>query len=190
MTISARPARHHYSYDEYLLYERDSRMKHEYDGGEIIAMAGGSRRHNALAARVIAALENARQPGCVVFTSDQRIRVLATGRTTYPDASLVCGTIEGDPAEPSGATIANPTVIIEVLSPSTEQDDRGDKWQHYQHIPSLQECILVSQSQARIERYRRLPASGWEYHDATAGTVQLLSGAVLELERLYSQLPD
>ena len=77
-------------------------MKHEYDGGEIVAMAGGSRRDNALMARVIAALENARKPGCVVFTSDQRIRVLATGRTTYPDASVVCGAIEGDPADPAG----------------------------------------------------------------------------------------
>src|ERR1041384_8769678 len=114
MTMSPRVARHRYSYDEYLAYERDSGMKHEYDGGEIVAMAGGSRRDNALMARVIAALENARKPGCVVFTSDQRIRVLATGRTTYPDASLVCGTIEGDPAEPSGATIANPTVLIAV----------------------------------------------------------------------------
>src|SRR5689334_14544563 len=121
MTISARTARHHYSYDEYLVYERDSGMKHEYDAGEIIAMAGGSRRHNALASRISAALENARKPGCIAFQSDQRIRVLATGRTTYPDVSLVCGAIEGDPADPGGATIANPTLLVEVLSPSTEQ---------------------------------------------------------------------
>jgi len=77
-----------------------------------------------------------------------------------------------------------------VLSPSTEQDDRGDKWQHYQRIPSLQEYVLVSQSQPRVERYRRLSGDGWEYHEATAGTLQLLSGAVLDLERLYSQLPE
>src|SRR4051812_46908532 len=102
MTMSARPARHHYSYDEYLAYERDSGMKHEFDGGEIIAMAGGSRRHNALALRVGAALDNARKSGCIAFQSDQRIRVLATGRTTYPDVSLVCGPIEGDPADPGG----------------------------------------------------------------------------------------
>src|ERR1051325_9180133 len=127
MTISARPARHHYSYDEYLAYERDSGMKHEYDGGEIIAMAGGSRRHNALVSRISAALENARKPGCGACQSDQRIRVLATGKATYPDASMVCGPIEGDPADPTGATITNPMLIIEVLSPSTEQADRGDK---------------------------------------------------------------
>jgi Uma2 family endonuclease len=186
----SRPARHHYSYDEYLAYERDSGMKHEYDGGEIIAMAGGSRRHNALASRISAALENARRAECVAFQSDQRVRVLATGKATYPDASMVGGPIEGDPADPAGATLTNPLLIVEVLSPSTEQDDRGDKWQHYQLIPSLQEYVLVSQSHARVERYRRLAAGGWEYHDATVGTVQLLTGAVLDLERLYSQLPD
>jgi Uma2 family endonuclease len=190
MTMVSRPARHHHSYDEYLVYERDSGMKHAYDGGEIIAIPGGSRRHNALASRVSAALENAREPGCVAFQSDQRIRILATGKATYPDASMVCGTIEGDPADPTGATITNPILLVEVLSPSTEQDDRGDKWQHYQLLPSLQEYVLVSQSHARVECYRRLPAGGWEYHDATEGTVRLVSGAVLDLRRLYTQLPD
>jgi Uma2 family endonuclease len=190
MTMAPRPARHRYSYADYLAYERDSGMKHEYDGGEIVAMAGGSRRHNALASRVTAALENARRPGCIAFQSDQRVRVLATGKATYPDASLVCGPIEGDPADPAGATITNPVLLVEVLSPSTEQDDRGDKWQHYQLIPSLQEYVLLSQSHARVEHYRRLPAGGWEYHDATEGTVQLQSGAVLDLARLYAELPD
>jgi Uma2 family endonuclease len=190
MTMAPRPARHRYSYDEYLAYERDSGMKHEYDDGEIFAMAGGSRRHNALALRVGAALENARKADCVAFQSDQRVRVLATGKATYPDASLVCGPIEGDPADPTGATITNPMLLVEVPSPSTEQDDRGNKWQHYQLIPSLQEYVLVSQSQPRVERYRRLAAGGWEYHDATEGTVHLLTGAVLDLARMYAQLPD
>ncbi|HEX4422769.1 MAG TPA: Uma2 family endonuclease [Kofleriaceae bacterium] len=190
MTSAIRAARHRYSYDEYLAYERDSGMKHEYDGGEIVAMAGGSRRHNALASRVSAALENARPPGCIAFQSDQRVRILATGKATYPDASIVCGPIEGDPADPTGATITNPVLIVEVLSPSTEQDDRGDKWQHYQLIASLQEYVLVSQSHARVEHYRRLPAGGWEYQDATTGVVQLSTGAELDLARLYGQLPD
>ena len=103
---------------------------------------------------------------------------------------MACGPIEGDPADPSGATITNPTLIIEVLSPTTEQDDRGDKWRHYQLVPSLQEYVLVSQSNARVEHYRRLATGGWEYHDATEGVVQLASGVVLDLARLYAQLPD
>jgi Uma2 family endonuclease len=190
MVTPRRQARHRYSYDEYLAYERDSGMKHEYDDGEIIAMAGGSRRHNALASRISAALESSRKPGCMAFQSDQRVRVLATGKATYPDASMVCGPIEGDPADPTGETATNPTLIVEVLSPSTEQVDRGDKWQHYQRIPSLQEYVLVSQSQPRVEWYRRLPSGGWEYHDVTEGTVQLPSGVTLDLARLYAELPD
>lgn len=190
MTMVSRAAPYRYSYAEYLVYERDSGMKHEYDGGEIIAMAGGSRRHSALASRISAALEAGRRPGCIAFQSDQRIRILATGKATYPDASVVCGPIEGDPADPSGETITNPMLIIEVLSPTTEQNDRGNKWQHYQLIPSLQEYVLVSQSDPRVEHYRRLATGGWEYHDVTEGVVQLASGAALDLARLYAQLPD
>src|SRR5215468_9219753 len=132
-----RRSRHRYTYEEYLAYERDSGLKHEYEDGEILAMAGGSRRHNALASRISAALELGRKSGCVAFQSDQKIRVLATGKATYPDASVVCGPIEGDPADPTGATITNPTILVEVLSPSTEHEDRGNKWQHYQLVPSL-----------------------------------------------------
>jgi Uma2 family endonuclease len=190
MITPVRHTRHRYSYEDYLVYERDSAMKHEYDDGEIVAMAGGSRRHNALASRVSAALENARQPRCIAFQSDQRIRVLATGKATYADASMVCGPIEGDPADTASATVTNPTLIVEVLSPSTEEYDRGDKWQHYQLIPSLQEYVLVSQSQPRVERYRRLDSGGWEYRDMREGTVHLLTGATLELARLYTDLPD
>ena len=184
------PSRHRYTYAEYLAYERDSGLKHEYDDGEILAMPGGSRRHSALASRVSAALEQSRSPGCVAFQSDLKVRVLATGRATYPDATVVCGPIEGDPADPVGATITNPTVIVEVLSPSTEQEDRGNKWQHYQLIPSLQEYVLVSQSEARIERYRRLPSGSWEYSDVTSGQLELRSGARLDLASLYASLPD
>ncbi|MGH7436387.1 MAG: Uma2 family endonuclease, partial [Polyangiaceae bacterium] len=147
--------RHHFTYAEYLAYERDSLLKHEFINGRIVAMAGGSRRHSALALRVGAALVAARQRGCQAFQSDQKVRVLATGRATYPDASMVCGDIEGDPADSSGATITNPTLLVEVLSPSTEQEDRGNKWQHYQLIPSLREYVLVSQSEPRVEYYRR-----------------------------------
>jgi Uma2 family endonuclease len=118
-----------------------------------------------------------------------RVRVLATGRTTYPDASMVCGPIEGDPADPSGDTIANPNLIVEVLSPSTEHSDRGDKWRHYQQIPSLQEYVLVSQD-ARIEYYQRLTNGSWEYRELTTGSLTLAGGAVLDLARLYAQLPE
>jgi Uma2 family endonuclease len=94
----AQPAgpRHRYTYAEYLAYERDSGLKHAYEDGEILGIAGGSRRHSALASRVSAALEAGRTPECVAFQSDLKIRVLATGKATYPDASVVCGPIESD----------------------------------------------------------------------------------------------
>jgi Uma2 family endonuclease len=184
-----RRPRHHYTYEEYVAYERDSGLKHEYDDGEILAMAGSSRRHNALASRVSAALEAARKPGCIAFQSDQKIRVLTTGKATYPDASMVCGPIEGDPADPAGATITNPTLIVEVLSVSTEDEDRGNKWQHYQRIASLREYVLVSQTEPRVESFRRLDSGAWEYREVTSGTLELESGAVLELGALYADLP-
>lgn len=182
-------ARHRHTYDEYLAYERDSGLKHEFDDGEILAMAGGSRRHNALALRIGAALDRVRRHGRQAFQSDQRVRVLATGRATYPDVTLVCGEIQGDPADPSGPTITNPTLLVEVLSPSTEHDDRGSKWLHDQQMPSLQEYVLVSQDAARVERYRRLPSGGWEYEHST-GTVRLEAGAELDLASLYDALPE
>jgi Uma2 family endonuclease len=189
MTTTPLPrTRHHYTYEEYLAYERGSELKHEFEDGEIFAMAGGSPRHSALASRISAALENSRPPGCTAFQSDMRIRVLATSRATYPDVSMVCGPIELDATDSSGTTITNPTLLIEVLSPSTEEVDRGSKWRDYQLIPSLQEYVLVSQD-PRVEIYRRLSSGSWEYLDVREGVVKLASGAKLDLSILYESLP-
>lgn len=179
----------HYTYQQYLALEYDSELKHEFDDGEIFAMAGGSPRHSAIASRISAALENTRPSGCTAFQSDMRIRVLATGRATYPDASMVCGSIELDPDDRSGTTITNPVLLVEVLSPSTEDVDRGSKWRDYQRIPSLQEYVLVNQ-ESRVEIYRRLRSGNWEYLDVHEGVVKLLSGAMLDLSILYSNLPN
>ncbi|MEA2164538.1 MAG: hypothetical protein QOK37_2665 [Thermoanaerobaculia bacterium] len=187
MTAPVPHERHRYTYEEYLAYERDSDRKHEFDTGEIVAMAGGSPRHSALASRISGALENTRPPGCTAFQSDMRIRVLATGRATYPDASMVCGPIDLDPADRSGTTITNPMLIVEVLSPSTEEVDRGSKRRDYQRIPSLQEYVLVSQ-EPHVEIYRRT-SGGWEYHEVREGVVKLASGASLDLSLLYDGLP-
>jgi Uma2 family endonuclease len=188
MTVSLPQSRHHYSYDEYLALERDSDTKHEFAAGEIYAMAGGSLRHSALASRVSAAIENGRPSGCVAFQSDMRLRVLASGRAAYPDASMVCGPIELDPADPAGMTITNPVLLVEVLSSSTEEVDRGDKWRDYQRIASLQEYVLVSQH-PRVEIFRRMPAGTWEYVDIREGSVTLASGPALDLTALYADLP-
>ena len=144
MTASLPQSHHDYTFADYLTLERDSEIKHEFDAGEILAMCGGTARHSALAARIIIALGNTCAPGCTVFTSDMRVRVAATGRATYPDVSMVCGPIEYDPEDAARTTLTNPVLIVEVLSVTTEKGDRGNKWMHYQRIPSLQEYVLVS----------------------------------------------
>jgi len=189
MTALSEP-RHHYTYEQYLAFERDAEMKHEYVDGEIYAMAGGSPKHNALASRIGAALEAGRSSGCVVFQSDQKVRVLATGRVAYPDASMICGPLERDPADRSGHTLTNPALLVEVLSPSTEDVDRISKLRDYQLIPSLRECVLVSQDRPRIEVYRRNDSGIWEYLEVREGTVKLATGPTLDLSAIYRDLPD
>ena len=186
--MTASLSHHDYSFADYLVLERDSEIKHEFDAGEILAMAGGTARHGALAANIVVALGTTRAPGCTVFTSDMRVRVVATGRATYPDVSMVCGPIEYDPEDAARTTITNPVVLVEVLSVTTEKGDRGNKWMHYQRIASLQEYVLVSQD-ARIEIFRRTPSGTWEYLEAREGTVKLASGPTLDLSMLYADLP-
>ena len=177
-----------YTFAEYLTLERDSEIKHEFDAGEIFAMSGGTLRHSALAARIIRAFGNTAPPSCTVLTSDMRVRVVATGRATYPDVSLVCGSVEYDVDDPARTTITNPVLLVEVLSVSTEKSDRGNKWFHYQRIPSLREYVLVSQ-EPQIEIFRRTPADTWEYLIVNEGSVTLATGPTLDLPTLYADLP-
>jgi Uma2 family endonuclease len=149
------PARRpHYSFLEYLQVEQGSTIKHEFLDGEIFAMAGGTPEHAAVAANVIAALHRQlADTGCRVYSSDLRVRVSATGLTTYPDVTIVCGDRETDPRDAN--TVVNPTLIVEILSPSTAAYDRGEKLAHYQQIPSLREVVLVDHAEQRIELLRR-----------------------------------
>jgi Uma2 family endonuclease len=188
MTTSSSQSHHDYTFADYLLLERDSEVKHEFDAGDILAMPGGTARHSALAVRIATALDTTRSHGCTVFQSDMRVRVAATGRATYPDVSMVCGPLEYDPDDAVRTTIKNPVLLAEVLSVTTEKDDRGDKWMHYQRIASLQEYVLVSQ-EARVEIFRRTPSGTWEYFEVREGNVRLASGPTLDLAVLYADLP-
>lgn len=179
-----------HTYEEYLAFDAANEGKHEFVNGQILAMAGGSMRHSELAARMTAVLVTGRKSDCRAFQSDLRIRILATGRSTYPDASVICGPIERDPADKKGHTATNPTLIVEVLSPTTENEDRGSKWHHYMRIPSLKEYFLVSQDEPRLERYRRNDKGSWEFTVHTEGSIELVSGGILEIEKLYADLPD
>ncbi len=175
-----------YTFAEYVELERTSEVKHEYVNGEIFAMAGGTLEHSQLAANVIRELgAQLRGRPCVVFTSDARVRVLATGLATYPDVSVVCGALERDPEDAN--TVTNPVVVVEVLSDNTEAYDRGEKFAHYQRMPSLREYVLVSQRRQRIDHYRRNDDGTWTLRPVEPPeSVQLSSIACeLSLEAVY-----
>jgi Uma2 family endonuclease len=124
---------------EYLDLERVSLSKHEYFAGNVFAMTGASEQHNLIASNVTAALHHQlRGRSCRIYPSDMRIKVVQTGLNTYPDLTIICGPPQfTDPIKRD--TLINPTVIIEILSPSTERYDRGLKFQNYRTIASLQE---------------------------------------------------
>lgn len=143
-----------FTFAEYLEQERTSDVKHEYVNGDISTRAVSAIEHGRLAMSVASALgPQLRGRPCAQYSSDVRVRVLATGLATYADLTVVCGRLERDPEDAN--TIVNPILLVEVLSDSTERYDRGEKFEHYRSIPSLQEYVLISQRWPRIEVFRR-----------------------------------
>jgi Uma2 family endonuclease len=171
---------HGYTFAEYLDLEAASNVKHEFLAGEIYAMAGGTPKHAALTLAVGGALlQQLRGGPCRAFSSDLRVRVRASGLATYPDVTVVCGPLERDPD--SEATVTNPTLLVEVLSQSTEAFDRGEKFEHYTKIASLREVVYVSQVETRVEVRRKLG-------DGTWSTTVYGAGATIALEAVGSRL--
>jgi Uma2 family endonuclease len=163
--------------EEYLALERRSEVKHEFLDGEIFAMTGASLQHNRIVRNVGGLLySQLRGRPCESFTGDLRLRVDATGLYTYPDIVVVCGEprLVALAADTELDTLLNPTLIVEVLSPSTEAYDRGKKFAHYRTIESLAEVVFISQEQVEVERYSRQPEGGW---------------LLLEANRLEDRLP-
>ena len=145
---------------EYLAIEETAEFKSEFVNGEIFAMAGVSLSHNDIKEKLIGELYAQLKGGsCRSFSSDQRVSISATGMYAYPDIVIVCGPVQTDPNSPSTST--NPTAVIEVLSPSTENYERGLKFRQYQQSPTLREYILVFQDEPRIEHFVRQPDDRW-----------------------------
>ncbi len=166
--MSALAHRMHYTLSEYLAFEASSNVKHEYLDGQIYAMAGGTPEHAALAAGVVGQLYAQLQgTPCRPHSSDLRVSVVATGLLTYPDVTVVCGPRARDHED--ATAITNPVVIVEVLSRSTEEYDRGDKFTHYKQIGSLREYVLVSQSERRVEVWTRGGDDVWTMRAAGDG---------------------
>lgn len=174
------------SVDDYLRIEEQSATRHEFIGGEIYAMAGGTPEHGALASRVSRVLES-RLTGCTPFSSDVRVHLEAEGMITYPDVSFVCGPIRRSPIDTDA--IVNPTVLVEVTSKTTEAYDRGDKLLAYQTLPSLRAVVFVSHREARITVVER-DEQGWSTRDFRAGERVVLKAPAAELavDEVYSVL--
>lgn len=179
-------ARHvHYTYGEYLALEEQSPTRHEYLDGEIYAMAGGSPDHAALAASMIRLLGASLRSGCRVFTSDLRVRIPASGLSTYPDVAVVCG--PSLRAADDALAVVNPILLVEVTSPSTEEYDRGEKLRQYQQISGLAEILIVSHQEPRITSFQRAADGRWTVAEARWGqTLALTStGGTLVVDDLY-----
>lgn len=156
-----------FSFREYLRVDAESPAKHEFLDGMILAMAGGSPEHAALAMAVGTSLQRQLEgKRCRVYSADLRVRVLATGFAGYPDVTVVCDRLERDPEDTSTAT--NPTVVVEILSPSTEHYDRGEKLRQYQQVSSLRHVVLVAHDARRIDVWSR-SETGWVVATANAG---------------------
>lgn len=175
---------------EYLAWEREQLDKHEFHLGEVFAMAGGSPRHNALSGAVIRVLGAAvLDKGCHVLTSDQKIAAEQGRRYVYADAVVVCGPMRTEPG--TNDVLANPRVIVEVLSKSTEHYDRVEKWAAYQRLDSVTDYLLVSQTSKRVEHYVRESEGSWRYRALGDGDMATLSnGAVVSVDAVYRGVFD
>ena len=146
--------------EEYLALDRAAEFRSEYYDGHMYAMAGASPVHVLIVGNLAGELHHALKGGPLrVYAVNLRLRVNPDRLYTYPDINVVCGELKL--SDDRKDTAVNSTVLVEVLSPSTEARDRGFKFTHYRHIESLQEYVLVWQSEPRLEIYRRQPAGDW-----------------------------
>lgn len=167
---------------EYLAFERQSDIKHEYFRGDLFAMSGASRQHVRIAVNATIVLGNQlTRRGCDVFNSDMRVKVSPTGLYTYPDLAIVCGRPRFEDKELD--TLLNPSVIIEILSKSTEAYDRGEKFAQYRMLETLTDYLLISQTRPHIERFTRQEGGLWLLSESIG------LDAVMPIESIQCQLP-
>lgn len=177
-----------YTYAEYLALEASSNIKHEFLGGQIYAMAGGTPEHAALAAAVIGLLfPQLRGGGCRAYDADLRVRT-PSGLATYPDVTVICGPSERHDLDPQAVT--NPTLIIEVLSRSTEEYDAGDKFEHYKTLQSLRQYVLVSYRERSVKVWTREDADWRPVTIREGQTVELLVHARIDVGELYESAAE
>lgn len=185
--MSALPEARFCTEAEYLAFERAAVEKHEYHRGEIVAMVGASMNHSAITANLTIALgTRLRGSHCRVFGNDLRVRAATGPDYVYPDVTVVCG--EPRLADSHHDILLNPTLVIEVLSPSTESYDRAGKWEIYRTVDTLQVYLLVAQARPRIEQFRRQEGGLWLWQEAVGldATLELPTlGCTVPLREIY-----
>jgi Uma2 family endonuclease len=176
--------------EEYLKIERAAAFRSEYYDGHMYAMSGGSMPHAVVIANLTGELHAAlKRTPCTVMSSDMRVRISPSRFYTYPDIVVVCGPPKV--ADDQNDTLLNPTILIEVLSPSTEAHDRGFKFLHYRRLESLQEFALVWQSEPRVEIFRRQPSGEWLLSEAAGLDASCRfdsAGCRIELAEIYHRI--
>jgi Uma2 family endonuclease len=146
--------------EEYLAIERQAAYKSEFFNGEMYAMSGASPQHVLIVTNVVAELrQQLKLRPCTVYSTDLRVKVSPTGLYTYPDVIVVC--VQPQFNDQQKDTLLNPTLIVEVLSDSTQDYDRGEKFEHYRTLPSLTEYVLIAQDKLRLEHFVRQPDNRW-----------------------------
>jgi len=179
-----------FSPSEYLAMEEVADYKSEYFNGEIFAMSGGTPDHSSVAVNVTIALgTRLTTKPCRVFNSDMRLHIESNSLYTYPDVMVICGKIEL--VKRRNDTVTNPVLIVEVLSESTRDYDRGMKFNMYKQVPSLQEYVVVESENPRVECYRRGADDQWvvEMIDDTSATVRLASVACeISISEIYRKV--
>jgi Uma2 family endonuclease len=185
----AKPQKY-YSPEEYLALEEMADYRSEYYRGEIFAMSGGSANHNRIAGNVYVALREALEgKPCETFVTDMRLLVKENGLYTYPDVMVVCGQLEF--VEGREDTITNPVVIVEVLSKSTQDYDRGGKFQLCRAIDSLRDYVLIDQARIHVEYFHKLEDSRWlltEFNELEAVLCLEAVSVDLPLSRVYQRV--
>lgn len=188
--MSTAPDRLKMALRDYVTWEQTQERRHMFYRGELFAMAGGTIRHNIITGNIYGRLHQLLAGrDCRPFGSDQRIRINGDDLSTYPDVSVVCGGIESDPVDRHA--IVNPRVIFEVLSKSTENFDRGKKFESYQHLESLREYVVVYQNDARIIHYAREDDGTWRYRLLAGANERLILSSIgtqLSFEAIYREV--
>lgn len=179
-----------FTVDEYLAEEEKSTVKHEYYKGEIFAMAGASIAHNSVCSNVHVEIgAHLKNKKCKVFQSDLKIHIQSNSLFTYPDLSIVCNGVKTLPNYPD--VVINPSIIIEVLSPTTQDYDRGGKFKLYRDIETLTEYILISSKEILVEKYTKQPNDSWlltEFKTVNDALEIIGIGMKLKLLTIYNEV--